>query len=226
MPNLSGQHLGQYEIIGVLGEGGMATVYRARQTSIGREVAVKVIKSDRSHLPDFIKRFEREATTVAALSHPHILKLFDYGEQGDLIYLVMEIMTGGSLDKLLRAEALPLPKVSRFLDQMAEALDYAHGEGVVHRDLKPQNVLLDRSNENAFLTDFGIAHLSGISSNLTVEGMVIGTAAYMSPEQGMGHPVDGRTDIYSLGIILYEMVTWRLPFVAATPAARIFQHVD
>ena len=138
--DLIGQRLGQYEIIGLLGRGGMATVYRAQQLNIKREVAVKVIKPGLANTPDFMQRFEREAQTIASLSHPHILKLFDYGKHADTIYLVMELLTGGSLDGVIRKNgALAFDVAAQMLDQIASALDYAHRRGIVHRDLKPQS---------------------------------------------------------------------------------------
>jgi serine/threonine-protein kinase len=154
MPSLIGQRLDKYEIVALLGEGGMAAVYRARQPNMDRDVAIKVIKHSLVEKTEFIKRFEREAKTVAALSHPFVLKVFDYGEYEDLVYLVMELLSGGSLADLIRKGPLPPEGVSRILDQVASALDYAHRRGVIHRDLKPQNVLLDDEG-NAHLTDFG-----------------------------------------------------------------------
>src|SRR5260221_5000552 len=156
MDTLIGQRLGQYEITGLLGKGGMATVYRARQLNIQREVAIKVIKPDLAETADFVQRFKREAETIATLSHLHIVKLFDYGQQDNSTYLVMELLTGGSLGDLIRKGSLTRSYTSHLLDQIASALDYAHRRRVVHRDLKPQNILLDEDG-NAFLTDFSIA---------------------------------------------------------------------
>ncbi len=156
MANLIGQRLGQYEIVSLLGKGGMATVYRARQESIDRDVAFKVIKPDLAGADKFIERFKREARTVASFSQPHILKVFDYGQFDDIVYLVMELMTGGSLADFLKTGSLSLETTTLMLEQISGALDYAHRRGVIHRDLKPQNVLLDE-DKNVFLTDFGIA---------------------------------------------------------------------
>jgi serine/threonine protein kinase len=225
MADLIGEHLGQYEITGLLGEGGMATVYRARQVSMKRDVAIKVIESKLTRNPDFVKRFEREAQTVASLSHPFILKVFDYGQQGESIYLVMELLVGGSLADHIRRGPLSLDTTTRLLEQIASALDYAHERGVVHRDLKPQNVLLDEKS-NALLTDFGIAKLLGETTGLTRSGVAMGTPSYMAPEQWKGQPIDARADIYALGVMLFEMLSGRLPFIADTPYSMMHMHVN
>ncbi len=225
MANLIGQRLGQYQITALLGRGGMATVYRARQTSIDRDVAVKVIKPDLIESEEFKVRFNREAKVIAALSHPHILKVFDYGQHGDVVYLVMELLSGGSLADLLRGGARLEPaEVARLLDQIASALDYAHRRGIVHRDLKPQNVLLDEER-NALLTDFGIAKLLSETTALTQSGIAMGTPAYMSPEQWRGQSVDGRADVYALGAMLYEMLAGRVPFMGDTPYSMMHMHI-
>ncbi|MBX3086019.1 MAG: SUMF1/EgtB/PvdO family nonheme iron enzyme [Anaerolineae bacterium] len=226
MSELIGQMLGQYQITAVLGEGGMATVYRAHQLSIKRDVAIKVIESKLARNPEFVKRFEREAQTVASLDHPHILKVFDFGQQGNLIYLVMELKTGGTLSKQIATRQLPLERISELLTQIGAALDYAHGRGIIHRDLKPQNVLLDEQG-NAFLTDFGIAKLIQPDyTALTQTGAAMGTPAYMSPEQWQGRMLDARSDLYALGIMLYEMLTGQVPFRADTPASMMFAHLQ
>src|SRR5262249_61237306 len=139
MSNLIGQRLGQYQLTALLGKGGMATVYRAKQVSMGRDVAIKVIEPRLADSADFLKRFDREARTVASLKHPHILKVFDYGQSGGLVYLVMELLDGGSLTDLIRRTTVALDTAGRILEQVASALDYAHKQGILHRDLKPQN---------------------------------------------------------------------------------------
>jgi len=226
MADLSGQQLGQYTLINKLGEGGMAAVYRARQVSMGRDIAIKIIESKLASNPEFLRRFEREAHTVAALDHPHILKVFDFGRQGDLLYLVMEIKNGGSLAALIRDGNLALPHAITLIDQIASALDYAHRQGIIHRDLKPQNVLLDASG-NAVLTDFGIAKaIQGDSTVLTQSGIAMGTPAYMPPEQWYGRNLDARSDLYAFGIMVYEMLSGRVPFTADTPPAMMYQHLN
>lgn len=226
MSNLIGQRLGQYEITALLGEGGMAAVYRAHQTSVKRDVAVKVIKTGLVQVEEFVKRFDREAQMIASLSHIHILKVFDYGQQDDVVYLVMELLTGGSLARLIQTKgALSLQEAARLLRQMASALDYAHGRGIIHRDMKPENVLLD-SDGNAFITDFGIAKLrDGGGTALTQSQGTIGTPAYMSPEQWKGEPVDARADIYALGVILFQMLSGILPFSGETAFGMMHKHV-
>lgn len=225
MADLIGLKLGQYEITSLLGEGGMATVYRARQLNVKRDVAIKIIESRLARNPDFIKRFEREAQTIAALNHPHILKLFDFGQLDDLLYLVMELQPGGSLASLIRRGNLPLEQVEDLLGQIASALDYAHEQGIIHRDLKPQNVLLDAKG-HAILTDFGIAKVLNDTTALTASGMAMGTPSYMSPEQWQGQTIDTRSDLYALGVMLFEMISNQLPFSGDTPAIVMYRHLQ
>jgi serine/threonine protein kinase len=225
MTDLIGQHLDKYEIVALLGEGGMATVYRAQQAIIKRDVAIKIIKHGLANKSDFVRRFEREAQTVAGLSHIHILKVFDYGQWGDQVYLVMELLTGGSLADLIRQGPFSSEVTSRMLDQMASALDYAHQKGIIHRDLKPQNVLLDQAG-NTYLTDFGIVKLLTETTALTQSGVAMGTPLYMPPEQWQGLPLDARADIYALGVMLFEMLAGRLPFTGDTPASIMYKHLQ
>lgn len=225
MTYLPGQRIGSYEVVALLGKGGMAIVYRARQTSIRRDVAIKVIESRLVPDGDFVRRFEREAETVASLSHPHILKVFDFGTHDGDLYLVMELFTGGSLADRIRQKPLSFETTARLFEQIAQAIDYAHDLGIIHRDLKPQNVLLD-SRENAILSDFGIAKILSDTTTLTQSGSIMGTPAYMSPEQWQGKPVDARVDIYALGVILFEMLTGRVPFQADTPYAMMHAHIN
>ena len=228
MNNLQpGQMLGPYRIINQIGQGGMANVYKAYQASMDRHVAVKVLPSQLAESKEFVKRFQQEARIIARLEHPHILPVFDYGESDGVAYFVMRYLEAGTLkDKMQASKSLPLKEIDRIFTQLTEALSYAHGHGVIHRDLKPANALVDTEG-NLFLTDFGIAKLlESASPRLTQTDAIMGTPAYISPEQAQARPVDQRSDIYSLGIILYEMVTGRVPFVADTPLAIILKHVS
>ncbi len=223
----SGQMLGPYRIIGQVGQGGMATVYKAYQPSMDRNVAIKVLPMQLASSPEFVQRFKQEARTIARLEHPHILPVFDYGESDGTAYFVMRYLDAGTLkDRMQAGRPLSLNEIDRIFTQLTDALSYAHAHGVVHRDLKPANALID-SEGNLFLTDFGIAKiLESASPRLTQTDAIMGTPAYISPEQAQSRPVDQRSDIYSLGIILYEMVTGSVPFVADTPLAIILKHVS
>ncbi len=221
-----GRQFGQYTITSILGEGGMATVYRAHQPSMGRDVAIKVIKAGLQS-SDFVQRFQREARTVANLSHPHIMKIFDYGQIDGNIYLVMEVLTGGSLAAEIRRGPIALERVARIMDQICGALDYAHSRNIIHRDMKPHNVLLD-DRGNAFITDFGIAKIITDSggTSITMTNQMIGTPAYMAPEMWQGETATSAVDIYALGTMLYEMLTGELPFKADTPYQMMFFHTQ
>ncbi len=225
MSDLVGKRLGQYEILSAIGQGGMATVYKARQESMERDVAIKVISGQLAANPDFVARFEREARLIAKLQHPHILPVFDFGREGDLLFLAMRLVDGGSLDKRLKTGALPIVQGVRMFIQIASALTYAHDQGIIHRDLKPNNILLDH-HDNPYLMDFGIAKMMADRNGLTATGAVMGTPSYMAPEQWRGESVDARTDIYALGCMLYEMLTGDLPFKGDTPFALMYKHFD
>ncbi|MCE7946476.1 MAG: serine/threonine protein kinase [Chloroflexi bacterium CFX4] len=224
MKNLIGSTLGQYQLLEIIGEGGMSTVYRAHQASMARDVAVKVIQPTAEQHEEFFARFDREAHVIAALSHAHILKVFDYGVQDGIAYLAMELLRGGSLADRIARGPMSLPAIAAVLNEIAPALDYAHQKGIVHRDLKPHNILFDEAG-NLFLTDFGIIKLQGADQALTRDGAVVGTPAYIAPEQWQGESIDRRADIYALGITTYQMLTGRLPFERETLYDLMQQHL-
>jgi serine/threonine-protein kinase len=210
---MEGQTLGKYQIIAAIGRGAAGTVWRALDPVIERTVAIKTIKLDHAgdaEAAEEIARFKREAQAAGRLSHPNVVAVYDYGEQGGLAYLVMEYVEGGSLKSLLdKGERLPLKEVARVMDELLAALAHAHEKGVVHRDIKPANVMLTKSGQ-VKVADFGIARIE--SSTMTQAGTVLGTPAYMSPEQFRGEPVDQRTDLYSAGVVLYQLLTGDKPF--------------
>ena len=233
-----GTRLGPYEITAPLGAGGMGEVFRATDTRLGREVAVKVLPQHLSANPEVRARFEREAKTVSSLNHPHICTLFDVGREGDTDYLVMELVEGETLAERLEKGALPTADVLKLGTQIADALDRAHRAGVVHRDLKPGNVMLTKSG--AKLMDFGLARAPGmagpagsgvsvvglthsptVAAPLTAEGTIVGTFQYMAPEQLEGNEVDARSDLWALGCVLYEMTTGRRAFEGKSQASLI-----
>ena len=218
---------GRYAVIERVGTGGMAEVYRARDDLLGREVAIKVLHDRYSRDRSFVERFRREAQAAANLSHPNIVALYDYGADDDTYFIVMEFIEGRSLAEIISAEGALLPeRAADIASDVAKALDRAHSNGLVHRDVKPGNIMITTSGQTK-VTDFGIARaLSGDGDQtMTQTGMVIGTAAYLSPEQAQGNTIDGRSDVYSLGIVLYEMLTGEPPFSGDTPLAIAYKHV-
>jgi serine/threonine-protein kinase len=218
------RQVGQYELRDILGRGGMATVYRAYQANLDREVAVKVMSSQFVEDEAFAQRFKREARSIAALHHPNILNVYDFGEEKGVPYIVTELIEGKTLRERM-GQSLDLKQIAHILTQLAHALDYAHERGIVHRDVKPSNVLMG-NRDRAVLSDFGIVKLlEDTSSNLTATGFGVGTPEYMSPEQSTGDKIDGRSDLYSLGIMLYEMLTGLTPFRADTPIAIVMGHI-
>ncbi|MCC6614659.1 MAG: protein kinase [Anaerolineae bacterium] len=225
---LVGTRLGPYELIEEIGRGGMATVYRAYQPSIGRFVALKIIHRAIASDAKALERFQREARLIARLEHPHLLPVYDYNGEHDPPYIVMRYLEGGTLkDALEMGEStIPLTDVVHILRQVGAALDYAHRQGVIHRDIKPSNVLID-TDGNAFLMDFGIARIVESESGITQTGFAVGTPTYMSPEQSMGlETVDGRSDIYALGILLFHMLAGRPPFEGENAMAIIMQQIQ
>ncbi len=225
MDELINHTLGGYQIIEQIGIGGMATVYKAYQSNMDRYVAIKVLPRQLAEDPNFLARFDQEARTIARLENKNILPVYDYGTQDGYTYLVMRYVGHGTLKDLTAQGPLPLPTVVEFLEQIAEALQYAHDKGVIHRDVKTSNVLIDE-HQQCYLTDFGIAKLAASSAHFTASGALIGTPAYMSPEQCSGIAIDHRSDLYSLGIVLYEMLTGAVPYQAETPVAIVLMHMQ
>lgn len=210
--SLIGKTLGNCEIRDFIGKGGMATVYLGYQKNVDRQVAVKILPPHPGVDEQFKERFQLEARTIARLQHPHILPLYDYGTQDDLVYLVMAYISGGTFENRITKGEVTLEEIERVLKEIGGALDYAHRQGVVHRDIKPANILLDTEG-HALLTDFGIAKLG--EENLGLTGTnVVGTPAYMSPEQAQGLEITGKADIYSLGVVVFQALTGKLPFNA------------
>ncbi len=217
--------VGRYRILRELGRGGMGSVYVARDPHLPREVALKLLRPDQSGDANLRSRFQREAQTIAGLEHFAVVPVYDYGEVDGRLYLVMRLMRGGTLKERLRGGPLPRDLQFSIVERIASALDRAHASSMVHRDLKPANILFDDDGK-AYLSDFGIVKLYEGESNLTRTGGILGTPTYMAPEQGLGRPVDHRSDIYSLGVVLYEMVTGRVPFQADTAVATVLKHVN
>src|SRR5512139_381993 len=219
------EKIGLYEVKSELGRGGMATVYLAYDPRFEREVAVKVLPSELLHAdPQFRLRFEREAKIIAQLEHTAIVPVYDVGEADGQPYFVMRYMSGGSLSDRMKAGVMDVEEAARILGIIAPGLDEAHSRGIIHRDIKPSKILFDKRN-NPYISDFGIAKLSQAQTGNVTGSAIIGTPAYMAPEQAQGDEIDGRTDIYSLGIILYELLTGKQPYEADTPMAVAIKHI-
>jgi ligand-binding sensor domain-containing protein len=220
-----GERVGPYQIIEQVGKGGMATVFKAYHAAMDRHVAIKILPFQFAEDPEFLSRFKREVHTIARLEHPRILPVYDSGEHNGTPFLVMRFLDSGTLKDRLQRGRFTMAEADAVFTQLAEALGHAHQFGIIHRDLKPANVLLTERGD-VFLSDFGIAKLVGETTHLTQSGAITGTPAYMSPEQAQGESLDARSDIYSLGIVLYEMLTGRVPFEADTPLAVILKHLQ
>ena len=237
---LIGTFLGKYKILAPLGQGGMARVYRANQENLDREVAVKVLPPWYATDRNFVERFNLEARLVARLSHPNIVTIHDFSEQDGHLYIVMQLVDGGTLKQLLDtlrnpsslnhqngrdgSRSMSIGQANLIFQQLANALTYAHEKGIIHRDIKPVNVLMDRTNR-PILSDFGIAKVLESGNGLTRPGAGVGTPEYMSPEQCKGEQVDRRADIYALGIMLYETLTGRTPFIGDNYHAIAHSHI-
>jgi serine/threonine-protein kinase len=223
------RQLGPYRILEQIGQGGMAQVFKGFHPALQREVAIKMLSSHLASDAEFITRFLREAQAVATLRHPNIVQIYDFGSHNGLSYMVMEYVAGGTLQELLGRltaanQYLPLADVHKIMADVSAALDYAHTRGLVHRDLKPANIMLTGGG-HAVLTDFGLARIIG-GARQTATGATYGTPAYMSPEQAQGEGGNTGSDIYSLGVILFEIFTNRLPFEADTPMAFLMKQIQ
>ncbi len=219
-----GGTLGRYRLDALLGRGGMAEVFRATDTKLARTVAVKVILAAHAAEAHFLERFLREARMVASLEHPNILPVYDFGEESGVPFLVMPYHPGGSLRDRLKAGPVPLATASSWIAQLAGALDAAHAAGVLHRDVKPANVLLGK-DDRLFLADFGIAKLDESQTGLTATGVVVGTPVYMAPEQAQGRPASPATDRYALAVVAFEILAGRPPFEGDNALSLMHQHV-
>ena len=227
MPFTAGARLGPYELLSRIGAGGMGEVFRGRDTRLDRPVAIKLLSSAHEPSPKQLERFHLEARAISRVSHPHICALYDVGQQDGVAFLVMELLEGETLAERLQRGSVPLDRTLVLGAQIADALDAAHAHGITHRDLKPTNVMVTR--EGVKLLDFGLAKLRGADGDateatrsfpsLTEEGVVVGTLPYMAPEQVEGRDADKRTDIFALGIVLFEMTTGRRPFQGTNRAS-------
>ena len=227
--NLKGITLGKYRILEPLGRGGMAQVYKAYHPQLDRYMAIKILRSDLVENDEFLARFRQEAHAVSGLRHANIVQVFDFDVQDDSYYMVMELLEGDTLRALLneyrvRNQRMPLAQVVRIIKDVLSGLSYAHAEGITHRDIKPANIMLNKKGQGV-LTDFGVAQILG-STQHTVSGALMGTLNYMAPEQGLKGASDNRSDIYSLGIVFYEMLTGYTPFDADTPLAILMKHLN
>jgi serine/threonine protein kinase len=226
MSSWIGQTIGGYEIAEEIGHGGVATVYRAYQPQLERWVAVKILQATEASGKQFLGRFRREAKAIAALRHPNILTIYDYGEEGGNAYIVMEYVAGGTLKARLTGQPAEWPDAATLVIPMGHALAYAHSQSIVHRDVKPANILLARPDW-PLLADFGLVKiLSQQKRGITQPGVSVGTPAYFSPEQAAGEDVDHRSDIYSLSIVLYQLLTGHIPFESRSPVEMMLRRLQ
>ncbi|MEK6222751.1 MAG: serine/threonine protein kinase, partial [Chloroflexota bacterium] len=223
--SLIGQTLGQYQIIEQIGKGGMATVYRAKQANIGRDVAVKVLDSSLIQKDEsFLERFNREVQIISHLQHPHIMPVIDFGEHDGQPYIVVSYLTGGTLSDLINQEKLSFDHIIKLTEQMANALDFAHSRGIIHRDFKPSNILLDE-NGNTYLADFGLSRFNDDDSQLTGSS-IVGTPDYTAPDLANAIEITSTVDVYALGVTLFQMLTGKLPFKALNPMGVLMAHIS
>ena len=229
MGKLDGQNLGKYELVERMAQGGMAEVYKAFQPGIERTVVLKVLHGHLVDNQDIVARFQREARAAGRLQHPHIVRVIDIGVEDDNYFMVMDFLQGGTLGDYLKARGrMPAEAALRLAAQLVDALQSAHAQGIVHRDIKPSNILFaDDSFQQVVLTDFGLASLrDDAAHSLTVTGAMVGTPTYMSPEAVRGEACDERSDLYSLGVVLYEMVTGKPPYTANTPYSMLMKQTN
>jgi serine/threonine protein kinase len=228
---LTGRTLGHYEILAELGRGGMGVVYRARDLRLDRLVAFKTLPGDATGDPEKLRRFVKEAKAASALQHPNVAPIYEIGEAEGVHYIAMELVEGGTLAEKIDRQPLEMAELLEIAVQVAGALDEAHSRGIVHRDIKPRNIMFTARGQ-AKVMDFGLAKMSRTMKapaedeatvTVTIPGLILGTVQYMSPEQALGRDVDERSDIFSLGVVLYQMVTARLPFRGATVAETLHQ---
>jgi Flp pilus assembly protein TadD/predicted Ser/Thr protein kinase len=225
MPIAPGENVGPYRVLEQLGSGGMATVFKSYHAALDRYVAIKILHPAFKADPQFFERFKREARIVAKLEHPNIIPVYDFNEHHGEPYLVMRFVEGDTLKPRMQGHPMPPNEVLRLMRPVCEALAYAHAQGVLHRDIKPSNIMVTKEG-NVFVTDFGLARMVEAGESTLSQDMMVGTPQYISPEQAQGmRNLDGRTDIYSLGVVLYEMLTGRVPFSADTPFATIHDHI-
>jgi serine/threonine protein kinase len=220
-----GRTIGGCEVVEEIGRGGMAVVYRAYQPQLERWVAIKVLRTTDAEREEFLARFRREARAIAALRHPNILTIHDYGEEQGVAYIVEEYVPGGSLKLRLTGQPLAWEQAAGLILPVGEALAYAHSRDIVHRDVKPANILLGRPDW-PLLADFGLAKLLQVQRGITRPGTSLGTPAYLSPEQAVGEEVDHRTDVYGLGVVLYELLTGQIPFRSASPVETLMRRIS
>src|ERR1700676_875143 len=219
------ERLGHYRILKRIGRGGMGDVYLGYEDDLKRQVAIKVLPAELTRSEDFVRRFYAEATAVARLEHPNIVPIYFIGQDAGFHFFAMQYVEGESLDRLLtRRGRLGVDETLAILEQCLAGLGAAHRSGLVHRDVKPGNVLLEAESGRALVADFGLVKVANAESGVTATGAVMGTVDYIPPEQARGQEVDGRSDLYSVGVMAYRMLSGRLPFEAATPTAMLFQH--
>src|SRR5579872_6523406 len=224
-PNQAGRRFDDFQLEKKIGQGGMGEVYRARQISLDRPVAVKVLTRGLASQPGFVERFRREAKAAANIVHPHVIQIYAYGIANEMPYFAMEYVEGEDLQqRTRRLKRLAIEEIVDTMIAVASALGAAHEKNLIHRDVKPSNVMIDRQG-NVKVMDFGLAKAASTDGSLTQSGVIMGTPNYLSPEQGRGDSIDGRSDLYSLGVMMYELLAGDLPFRADTPAGLIFKHV-